>query len=162
MHAVETFLVLGALVIFTMTTLYLNDAKLDTNEQLMNAEYGATAIGLAQTLIEEAQSMAFDEATVGAAYISASPTGFTPPAMLGPESGEIYPGFDDIDDFDGYVDHYDTPHAHYDISIRVQYADTASVLPDSSARHFLKRMEVTVASIFTPDSIRIAYLFGYR
>ena len=62
MNLGETLLVLGALVIFSVTTLYLNDVKYDTNNRLMETEFKTTAVGLAHSYIEEANALAFDDA----------------------------------------------------------------------------------------------------
>ncbi|MFC1724740.1 hypothetical protein ACFL4T_03870, partial [candidate division KSB1 bacterium] len=127
MNLGESFLVLGALVIFSITTLYLNDVKFDNNNRLMEAEFKTTAIGLAHSYIEEAQALDFDEVVADSSGVS-FPNDFTAPGSLGPEGGETYPNFNDIDDFNGFITNITTPRADYDISINVSYADSATLI----------------------------------
>ncbi len=67
----------------------------------------ADATFYAQELMEEVKSKGFDE-------------NITPPwtKTLGPDSGETYPNFDDIDDFNGYSD---TPAAGFTRSVAVDF-----------------------------------------
>ena len=105
MHLGETLLVLGALVIFSITTLYLNDTKFDNDRKLMENEFRITAVGIAQSFLEEAQTMQFDEAIINESMEDV-PDDFTAVASLGPDGGESYPNFDDFDDFDEWLCRY--------------------------------------------------------
>jgi len=160
MHLGETLLVLGALVIFSIATLYLNNSRLDNNTKLMEVELETTAIGLAQSFIEEAQSLQFDEVLTDPDFSGDLPDDFTDVSSLGLE-GETYPNFDDVDDFNGYSANINTPRADYNVSIVVSYVDSANLNPDYSNKSFLKFMSVNVSSVFFSDSIKLDYLHSY-
>lgn len=158
----ETLLVLGALVIFSIAALYLNDIKFNNDQNIMESEFKTTAIGLAQKYIEEAQSVKFDEVVTGASIPSPLPDAFTNFASLGPEAGESYPQFDDVDDFNGYSAAINTPRASYHVDITVSYADSVNITPGYLSKSFLKIMIVTVSSIFFSDSLKLNYLYSFR
>jgi len=162
MHLGETLLVLGALVIFSLAALYLNDSKFDNDMTLMETEFRITAIGIAQSFLEEAQSLKFDEILNDTTFTVGLPDNFTDVASLGPEIGESYPNFDDVDDFNGYSANINTPRADYNVDIIVSYADSANINPGYLNKSFLKIMAVKVTSIFFSDSIKLDYLYSYR
>jgi len=160
MHLGETLLVLGALVIFSVSALYLNDAKFDNDMTLMETEFKITAVALAQSFLEEAQVMQYDEVLVNDSY-NVLPDDFTAIASLGAEAGESYPNFDDMDDFDGFAQNITTPRADYNVNIQVSYADTLNINPGFANPSFFKIMSVTVKSVFFQDSLICDYLFSY-
>lgn len=160
MNLGETLLVLGALVIFSLTTLYLNDSKLENNNQLMENEFRITALGISQSFIEEAQTLGFDEVLISGSP-STLPDDFTSVGSLGSDAGEIYPAFDDVDDFNGFTQSINTPRADYNVSVEVSYADTVNCSPGFSNTSFFKIMRVKVSSIFFSDSISCNYLFSF-
>lgn len=162
MNLGETLLVLGALVIFSMAALYLNDSKFDNDMTLMETEFRTTAIGIAQSFVEEAQSLKFDEILDDTTYTAGLPDNFTNIASLGPDAGESYLNFDDVDDFNGYSANINTPRANYDADIIVSYADSVNINPGYLNKSFLKIMTVKITSIFFSDSIKVDYLYSYR
>ena len=162
MNLGETLLVLGALMIFSLATLYLNGSKLDNDTELMETEFKTTAIGIAQSFLEEAQSLPFDEVVNDTTFSGSLPNGFTNVMSLGAEMGESYPAFDDVDDFNGYSANIITPRADYDVDINVSYADSATVSPDYANKSFLKVMTIKIESDFFTDSLKLDYLYCYH
>ena len=163
MHLGETLLVLGALVIFSMATLHLNDSKLENDIKIMETEFKTTAIGIAQSFIEEAQALEFDEVlhdTSFTGFVGTVPGGFTAPASLGPETGETF--FDDVDDFNGYSANINTPRADYNVNITVSYADSVTVTPGFANKSFLKVMVININSAFFSDSLKLDYVHSFR
>lgn len=161
MHLGETLLVLGALVIFSVSALYLNDAKFDNDMKLMETEFRITAVGIAQSFIEEAQVMEYDEVLINGVY-NVLPDDFTAAALLGSEDAEFYPNFDDVDDFNSFTQNITTPRADYSVTVQVSYADTLNLNPGFANPSFFKIMTVTVKSIFFQDSIFCDYLFSFH
>jgi len=157
----ETLLVLGALIIFSLATLYLNDTKFDNNNTMMQTEFKITAIGIGQSFIEEAMNLQFDEVLTDTSFGGSVPSGFTDVASLGAESGESYPNFDDIDDFNGFSTNINTNRADYNVDIVVSYADSATLSSGYSSKSLLKIMTVTVKSDFFTDSLMLDYLYSY-
>ncbi len=158
----ETLLVLGALIIFSISTLYLNDNKLDTSNRMIEAEFKTTASGIAQSYIEEAQVLQYDEVIISESF-SALPADFTNIGSLGPDAGEVYPNFDDVDDFNGFTQtETSLRQVQYEISVQVSYADTLTFTPTFSNKSFYKLLSVTVRSPFFQDSLIYKYLYSFH
>jgi len=157
----ETLLVLAALVIFSLVALQINDTKFDNNNDLMETEFELSAIGIAQSFIQEAQSLAFDEAVVDTTYTTGLPGYFTAPASLGSDGGESYNTFNDVDDFNGYTSTVTTPRIDYNVSISVSYADSGTVSPGYANRSFLKIMTVLISSEYFSDTLKVEYNYSY-
>ncbi|RKY61838.1 MAG: hypothetical protein DRP95_02325 [Candidatus Latescibacterota bacterium] len=161
MQTGQTLLVLGAFVLLSTIVLSMYRALLENQDAVDEAQYGIPAIALAQSVIEEASAKAFDEEVTGTPPPNL-PEGFTHPSSLGPESGEHYPDFDDVDDYNG-LDIQDTTSvgAVYNITASVYYVDSSD--PDNSVsyRTFYKRIDVTVSSPFLSRAITLSHLFSY-
>lgn len=94
----QTILVTGALVLFGMLLLTIHQSLNRSGDTTFEAAATMAANSLAQQRIDEISSRAFDENTISAA--PADPSGFS--ASLTKESGEVYPGYDDVDDYNGF------------------------------------------------------------
>lgn len=162
MHLGETLMALGALVLFAFASLNINAAKLDNESGMMESEFMVTATGIAQSYVHQAKGLSFDEATADSVFNGPVPDSFTAPDALGPESGEIFPNFDDLDDLHGYTGAVVTPRSDYSVSIQVQYADTLNLTPQSSARTLMKILNVRIASVYMQDTLQINQLFGFH
>jgi hypothetical protein len=162
MATVETMLVLGALIIFSIMTLTLNDVRLDTDHTLMAGELQLTAVSMAHDLFEQAQNLAYDEVLTDSSFAGWLPDDLTGPDNLGPDSGELYPAFDDVDDFHNYNAEWLTPRGSYQVQVAVQYADTGATGPQDSTSTLVKIMSVNIASEFYADTLRMHYMLGYR
>lgn len=161
MHLGETLLIIGSLVIFGAVSLFINGARLDSERIMMETEFQITAIGLAQSFIEEAKGLPFDEGVVDSLFTGRVPESFTAENDLGPESGEDYPLFDDVDDYNGLFRHIDTPRASYTVEVTVGYADSVTLAPQGVYRSLFKIMNVRVASAFFRDTVQCSYLFTF-
>ena len=113
MHTGETLVVLAAMILLSAFTLSLNSSFVHNNEMLYQSEQILDALAVAQNFIEQAEALRFDEDKV-----ATIPTSFTYAGNLGPDSGEQYPNFDDIDDFHGFAS-CDTSSGHIDYTINV-------------------------------------------
>ncbi len=162
MNIGETLLVFGAFVIFTLAALYINDAKFDNENSLLETEFKITAIGIAQSFVEEAQSRYYDEKLTDPAFSGVLPLDFSSPDSLGSEPGEVYPNFDDVDDYNNYSQAVNTPRADYSVGITVSYADTLNYIPGYNQKSFYKILTVAVTSVFFQDSVKCNYLFSYH
>jgi len=162
MHSGEMLLVIGATVILGMLFLSVNTAINQNEIILMRSTLELTGMELSQDIIENALHLCFDEAVVDTS-LSSLPGAFTSPGALGPETGEIYPNFDDVDDYNGYTDTISTPVLDYCVSVSVAYAD--SLQPDSvitSGQTFLKKMTVIISSPFLDNTIKNMFLYSFR
>ena len=144
-------LTIGAILLFGMF-LSLSDKMMIGNTQIAaQNEYFVAGLSLAQSIIDEAKTKAFDH-TTDTTFIYSS-TALTVPASLGPDGvDEVFsypdilsasapysvgnPGynssikFNDIDDYDGYTRLVNTPRAEgYKLLVSVGFA--SETYPDS-------------------------------
>ena len=116
-------------------------------QRSIHAELISTATTLARSTMEEIMSKRYDENAL-------SP--YSNP--LGPEGGEAYPNFDDVDDFDGFNQATVTGYPGFSRSVVVYYVnpDLAAteppyhldvIQPDSSNTLKYKRIDVTVSHV---------------
>ena len=71
-------------------------------------------------LLKKLNRKAFDEKTL--VFPTVNRSTLTPAGSLGKESGEVYPYFDDVDDYNNYSRDADAPHSEsYHISAEVYY-----------------------------------------
>jgi hypothetical protein len=178
----NVILAMGAIIIFG-SFLSSSDRLMTANTQIAEQnEYYLTALSLAQSVISEAKTKAFDQVT--ATKPVSSPDSLT--AYQGTDGGaEVVPNpdtlttsspytastpgfrssirFNDVDDYNGYIRRVNTQRAEgYTVSVNVVYA--SPTYPDStkaSTKTYCKRMTVTVKSPYMPDSLSISYAFLY-
>jgi hypothetical protein len=162
MHLGESLLATGAVVTFTMGALQLNTMRLDSQVRMLESELRTTALSLAQSYVERAQGLSFDEAVVAAAPAASLQEHLTEAVGLGPDAGESVPfQFDDVDDFHAYSEQVVTPRADYRVAFTTTYADSATLSP-SSQRGLLKWLTVEVSSPHYRDTLRVHYLCAFR
>ncbi|MBN2208195.1 MAG: hypothetical protein JW759_02705 [Candidatus Coatesbacteria bacterium] len=154
----QMMLALGAIVMLSTLALTLNSIVLDGNRVMMESELYVSGTSVAQSFVEHAAVLAFD-ASVGSLDPSTFPGSFTSPGGLGPKSGENYPNFNDVDDFNGYSATVSTTRADFNVSITVKYCDESGNA--SANRTFFKKMEVTASNPSIPTSIVVRRIFAY-
>lgn len=172
---INMLLTIGGIVLLTTFVLYANGLMFDNSKIASDNEYVITAISLAQSVIDEAKTKAFDEATILATITSAS--NLTPVHLLGPDgTGESmatidsvdggHPRsmarFDDVDDYNGYVRVVNTPRAEgFRVQASVNYVSETNPDTPSAARTFCKRLQVTVTSPYVSQPVSLSYAFTY-
>ena len=158
----QNFLLIGAFILLGMLILAINNTLIFTNTATVENEVQITVAGIAQALMEEIISKAFDENTVGDKKIAGTDQ-LTVSANLGEDSGE--PPFDDVDDYNGIIRIKDTPRiSGYIIKVKVGYANPTNPIEFVSARSFLKRIEIAVKDskfMHNPDSLILASVVSY-
>ena len=169
-------LTIGTLVLFGAFTLGSFALMANNTEIVSDNEYNLTALSLAQSVIDEAKSKAFDEKSL--TKTSSSPDSLTLPNLIGNDGGgesfalpDAITGnqafsslskYDDVDDYNGYRRITNTPRAGgYDIRVSVKYASPTD--PDSvkTIRTFCKKMDVSVSHKFLARPITLSYAFMY-
>jgi len=153
---------LGAMMLLSTIMLRVNTANL-TNESIRDdAQFGVLATSLATSIIEEAQSKAFDEKSD-----TMNVTALTQlTSVLGPETGETEDTFDDFDDYNGFTKRDSTmPSATFDISCQVVYVEPGNITGSTSNRTWNKKLIVTITRPVSADSsvlaLRTASIFSY-
>ena len=152
---------MGAMILLSTIILRVNTTNL-TNESVRDqAQYGVLATSIATSIIEEAQSKAFDAKTDTNSVSTV--LGLTSSLLLGPESGETADSlFNDFDDFDGYTKRDSTmPSAIFDISCQVVYVTPDNLEGSSLAQTWHKKINITITSPFSPDTFRTSSIYSY-
>jgi hypothetical protein len=157
---IQSMLSLGALLIFSLISLRFDSAVLEnTGVEVENKVY-LTAFSLADDLLEEIKQKAFDANTTE--FPTTNPTSLTN-YPLGPRNGEVYPDFNDIDDFNGFSRGVDAPHAEkYLVSCEVYYVGENTPEVKSAVRTFYKRADVTVTSPYLTHPVKLSFIFTLK
>jgi hypothetical protein len=162
MQTNETIIVIGALVLLTVFSLSLNSSIMQNQVVMYQSEQTLDALAVAQRYIEQAERLRFDEkksATI--------PSSFTYAGKMGPDSGEQYPNFDDVDDYNGLsLTDRKSGNITYQIDISVNYVSNKNPDKPTSTRTYFKRMLVTVSSPQLTElrsrSVEMKRLFSYH
>jgi hypothetical protein len=153
----QSMLSLGALLIFALLSLQFNSSVLGNSTTEIEDKVYLTAFSLADDLIEEIKEKAFDEKTIDFQAIAANQ--LTSPGNLTYESGENWPDFDDIDDYNGYKKLVDLPHAEgYNLSCTVNYVDSDG--NDITTQSYFKKVTITVTSKYMSQPFYMAFIFS--
>jgi hypothetical protein len=157
----ELLILLGAIAIFGRYSLTINAARYNNDFRIIACESQTVAASIADGVIETAVTKGFDEATVST-ILSGGLTSLTEPNLLGAESGEVYPDFDDIDDFDGFTMSDTAVNGiQFEITSTVGYVSEDDPVNFQSDQTYLKRLNVTVSSEFIPEPVTISRVFSY-
>lgn len=157
----ELLILLGAIAIFGRYSLTINAARYNNDFRIIACESQTVAASIADGVIETAVTKGFDEATVST-ILSGGLTSLTEPNLLGAESGEVYPDFDDIDDFNGLTMSDTAVNGiQFEITSTVGYVSEDDPVNFQSDQTYLKRLNVTVSSEFIPEPVTISRVFSY-
>ena len=161
MVPIQTVLTMGAMMLFSFSSLRFNSIMLQNSTLETENKVYLTAFSLADDMIEEIKNKNFDEATL--LYPTTATAVLTKADSLGPEHGEIYPNYDDIDDYNNYSKLISAPHAEdYTVSCKVFYVDGNN--PDNmvTTQTFYKKVTVTVSSPFLRNNVNLSYVFTLK
>jgi hypothetical protein len=161
MNNVQSMLSLGALVILSMVSMNFHSSVLETSTVEIENKVALTAFSLADDLIEEIKVRAFDEKTIE--FPTTNPMGLTPPGSLGPEAGEVYGTFNDVDDYHGLIKNISAPHAeNYRVECIVQYVQEDNFGVVSTVQTFYKRVTVNVSSPYLRHPVSLSFIFTLK
>jgi len=161
MNTGQSLLSIGALLMFSLVSLNFNSSVLqNTTVEVENKVY-LTGFSLADDLLEEVKQKAFDAATVN--FPTTNPASLTAPNSLGHSSSEVYPNFNDIDDFNGFSRGVSAPHAeNYEVSCVVQYVDGDDPDVVVNTQTFYKKVTVTVTSPYLRNPVKLSQIFTHK
>ena len=161
MSNIQSMLVMGGMIFLALVSLRFNSSLLENSTVETENKVALTAFSLADDLLEEIKTRSFDAATVQ--FPTNDPTDLTPANGLGPKSGEVYPYFNDIDDFNGYSRSVSAPHAeNYTVKCRVFYVNGNNPDNTSGTQTFYKKVTVTVTSPYMRHSLSLSYIFTLK
>jgi len=161
MARTEILLTIVGIVIVGTLTIIFSDILSNVDNNEAEAEYQIMAINLLDKFIDQVAFKSFDEASVNGRP-NDIPDSFTSPSNLGPEANEIYPNFDDVDDYHN-LSLTDTTSSGMDYTIKVDigyvtFDDTENF---SSTQSIMKRMNVSIISTSIPDKMHLSRIFSY-
>jgi hypothetical protein len=155
MGSIQSLLVIGAMAIFALVSLRFNTSVLENTGVQIEDKVYLTAFSLADDLLEEMKQKAFDERTVDFQAISA----FQLSDNLGPDGGETWPNYNDIDDYNNYSRVVSSPFVEdYTISCTVAYC-TQNGMP-SFIKSFYKLVTITVSSKYLRSDFYMSFIFS--
>ena len=156
MSGVQMMLVLGAITLLSLLVLNLNGSLLSSDDQMAQAEYTMAATSVGQMMLAKIASKEFDAATVTDQF--ADPSTFTSPSGLGHAPGEIYPNFNDVDDFHRFTTAVSTPRAGvFNVACLVDYVQPDNPDVPASVQTRTKRVRVAISSPFLAQPVRLVY-----
>ncbi len=145
MNGGQMMITIGALMLLSIVILRVNTGNLNTHEVLIDSKVQILATSIANSFIEEAFTKEFDEynVTMPAELLS----NLTAVNSLGAEGGEMYPNFDDMDDFNGLNVHKNIQGADdYEVFCTVEYVNPVNPEIPSPVRTWDKKIIVKVTS----------------
>ena len=156
MNTGQMMITLAAMMLLALVILRVNNGFLSTNTVLMETKFGVLGVSLATSIIEDATGKAFDENSDSGTVAALNDL-----STLGPD-GEVWPNFDDFDDYKGlvYIDST-MPSARFKITCDVVYVEPN--LPDSfsGVKTWHKKLTVMVTTPSSQDTIRMSTIFSY-
>ncbi len=166
MNTGQLLLTMGGMFLLALVVLRVNNNFLRTSDIMYNTKYGVLAVSLATSVIEEANGKKFDANTDTSAVEDESY--LTSPSGLGPKYGEVYPNFNDFDDFNNYTKTDSTlPSAVFNIKCRVVYMEpSGNKLIEVNKRTWYKKLEVMVTSkamksTGQQDTVKLSSVYSY-
>jgi len=166
MGSVQTLLSIGSLILLSIVILSGNRKLNDNEEYLLRTRFGLEATAIATSIIEEASQLPFDEMSWDTTKIEKDPDDFTLPYYLGPDAGEsTFDTFDDFDDFHQYTETDTTQQNIYHVLCQVGYVDCktggSNLDTYSLLRTLYKKLDVTISSPVTNDTLNLSYIHGF-
>ncbi len=161
MSSTQQFLVIGGMMLLSLLALNFYRATSVQSDMKYENEAIITATSIAQSIIEEMNTKAFDEKT----KLNRVDTlkYLTLPASFGKDSGEVSRNqFDDIDDYHGYY-FQDTTMGlgNFSVSVIVKYVLSSNPDIISSTQTFTKRATVFVDNAYLKKKLQLDYAFSY-
>ena len=155
MNTGQSLLSIGSLLLLSLASLRFNSVVLEkTNVEIENKVY-LTAFSLADDLIEEIKQKAFDERTIDFQAINVNQLTYPP----NKESGEDWPYFDDIDDYNYYFKPVSLPHVEdYKVSCTVNYSNANG--DDMLTQSYYKKVTIKVTSKYMSSPFYMKFIFS--
>ena len=162
---------IGAVILLGAFLVAANGLLTDNMRIASEDEYILTALSLEQSIIDEAKTKAFDQATVSTPVNSAATL-----SVLGRDAGESIPTpdvdggsgfrsvttFNDVDDYNGYVRVINTPRAGtFTVMVSVCYATETSPDVAAAGKTFCKRMSLSATNPLLTTPVSLQYIFMY-
>lgn len=142
---------MAAMVLFSIILMHSNRMIIKNTTVQVETEIEQQIISIAQEIIDESKTLAFDEVTQAGNVPVTIPGGFS---NLGADAGEVQTNrttFDDFDDFNGWAGVVTTPQGDFNVSTSLTYINPLNNTPTTS-KTTLKQIEVTITSVFVNNN----------
>ncbi len=161
MNGGQQILAIGAIVLLSFIVLSYGNSSNGMLETAFFNEGVISGSALAQSLMEEIQSRAFDEATISQAVTSVN--NLTSSNSLGPDNGESdISSFDDVDDYNGYTKTDSLSRmGNFTVSVDIYYVEEMNPEVKSLSKTFSKRIDVEVVNSAVSTSITFSNVVSY-
>ncbi len=166
MNTGQMMITMGAMFLLSMIILSVNSGYNRNNDMILDSKFDILAVSLATSIVEDANGLAFDLATVGGSNIVQYPSQLS---TVGAGSGEYYfsrdsNNFNDFDDYDGLnITYNDTTleSAVFNIWCKVGYITDNNPEVFTSTKTWYKRLDVYIASHSMTDTIKMSTVMSY-
>jgi hypothetical protein len=161
MGRAEMIILVGAIAILGRFSLTVNNALAHNEIHVIQSEYELNAIAIAESYFRQAWLKSFDENTVNS-FPASIPEDFTDDEALGVDTGESYPNFDDIDDFNDFsiLDTADNGMA-YTLAISVGYITADNKENFANSPTTLKRMNIAIGGDYLRNTVNLSRIYPY-
>ncbi len=138
--------VIGAMLLVSLLVQTANRSNISNSQLLLEAEYETAITAIAQDLMDESRSLAFDEETEDGFVPVNIPADFSTIGADGGEDTDDRNSYDDFDDYDGWSGIISTDLGEFNVSVEVEYIDNSynKIVSNST----LKAMYITVTNPF--------------
>jgi len=156
----QMMITISAMLLLSIVILRTNNSFLITDSVLYDTKFSVLAVSIGTSLIEEANSKAFDTKTDSASVTSLGE--LTLPSLLGPETGEVAANYNDFDDYNNYL-RIDSsmPSAVFSIDCKVNYISPANPDGVSATTTWHKKITVVVTSPSMTDTVTMSSIYSY-
>jgi hypothetical protein len=159
MSAGQQLLVLGAIVLLSIFILRVYTTENSNTKNTVTNAAIIKATGVAQTLLEQIQTLAFDSATVSKSV--SSPSALTPVSGFG---NSTTTKFNDIDDYNGHFEIDTIGNTDiFNVTVKVSYATKMNPDVPSSVPTFSKRVDISVYNKYLNliDTLKLSKIISY-
>ncbi len=161
MNSGHQILTIACIVLFSFLVLNFYSSNTQKILQMHSSKSTIVANGLAQSIIEEIQTKAFDEKTIHSPVWNTN--SLTLSGSLGKDSGEnLNTQFDDVDDYKGYSTSINVDKVGaFALNVNVYYVQPMN--PDllSGTPTYSKLIRVNVSNESLPDTLRFQQVISY-
>lgn len=167
MNTGQTMLAMGAMMLLSFLVLRFNSIHLTSAQASYNSKFGIVATSLANSLIEEAKDKAYDAVALDTNIVIDNASDFS--TTLGKETGEVYPDFDDFDDYNNllYIDSLSLRNPQtgagtkFEIRSIVEYVTDTTPDIKSASKQYHKKITVSVFSSAMMDTVKLSTVFSF-
>jgi hypothetical protein len=170
MSSGQMALTIGAFMLLGLVAMNFRGLVSDSDDVLDTNNTTQMTLVIGRSMIDEISRRSFDLATTSKTVVSLSD--LTAPSGMGPASGEYYPAFNDVDDFNnsvfispasGATPTASTPRCLWNttgfrVSVKVYYVNLDTPSIKATTTTWAKRVDLTISNARSTDTTRLTYI----